>query len=109
MQAIWQMVDAIIISVMTYSCEGWDINKEGKNKHQTITNEALRTILYLPKGTSTTILLNASGDIPIDYIIKRKQRRVAHQRCNQNKPKLMEEENEQSSRTPSQGIDAYSK
>ena len=73
MQAIWQMVEAIIIPIMTYSCEGWDINKEEQNKLQTIFNEALKTILYLPKGTATTILLNETGNIPIEYIIKRKQ------------------------------------
>ena len=73
MQAIWQMVEAIIIPIMTYSCEGWDINKEEQNKLQTIFNEALKTILYLPKGTATTILLSETGNIPIEYIIKRKQ------------------------------------
>ena len=51
MQAIWQMVDAMIIPIMTYSCEGWDIKKKEKNKLQTIFNEALKTILYLPKRT----------------------------------------------------------
>ena len=35
-QAIWQMVDAIIILIMTYSCEGWTTNKEEKNKLQSI-------------------------------------------------------------------------
>ena len=73
MQAIWQMVDAIMIPTMTYPCEGWDINKEEKNKLQTISNEALKTIIYLPKGTPTTILLSETGNIPIEYIIKRKQ------------------------------------
>ena len=28
MKAIWQMVDAIIIPIMTYLCEGWSANKE---------------------------------------------------------------------------------
>ena len=73
MQAIWQMAEAIIIRIMTYSCEGWDINKEEKNKLQTIFNEALKTILYLPKGTPTTILINETGNIPMEYIIKRKR------------------------------------
>ena len=73
MQAIWQMVDAIIVPIMTYSCEGWDTNKEDKNKLQTIFSEAIKTILYLPKGTPTTILLSETGNIPIEYIIKRKQ------------------------------------
>ena len=73
MQAIWQMVDAIIIPIMAYSCEEWNINKEEKNKLQTIFNAARKTILYLPKGTPTTILLSETGNIAIEYIIKRKQ------------------------------------
>ena len=42
-------------------------------KLQTIFNEALKTILYLPQGTPTTILLNETGNLPIEYIIKKKQ------------------------------------
>ena len=73
MKAIWQMVDAIIIPIMTYSCEGWTTNKEEIKKLQTIFNEAMKTILYLPQGTPTTILLNETGNLPIEYIIKKKQ------------------------------------
>ena len=36
MQAIWQMVDAIIIPIMTYACEGWTIGKEENKNPQTI-------------------------------------------------------------------------
>ena len=32
MQAIWQMVDAIIIPIMTYACEDWTIGKEQNKK-----------------------------------------------------------------------------
>ena len=56
-KAIWQMVDATIIPITTYSCEGWSINKEENEKLQSIFNEALKTSLYLPQGTPTTILL----------------------------------------------------
>ena len=73
MKAIWQMVDAITIPIMTYSCEGWTTNKEEIKKLQTIFNEAMKTILYLPQGTPTTILLNETGNLPIEYIIKKKQ------------------------------------
>ena len=67
------MVDAIIIPIITYSCEGWSINKEENKKLQSIFNEALKIILYLPQGTPTTILLNETGNLPIEYIIKKKQ------------------------------------
>ena len=73
MKAVWQMVDAIIIPIMTYACEGWTLNKEEQKKLESIFNEALKTILYLPNGTHTTILLNVTGNYPIEYIKKKKQ------------------------------------
>ena len=33
----------------------------------------MKTILYLPQGTPTTILLNETGNLPIEYMIKKKQ------------------------------------
>ena len=72
MQAVWQMVDAVIIPITTYACEGWTINKEEKNKLQSIFNDSLKTLLHLPKGTPTTILLNETGNIPIEYLLKKK-------------------------------------
>ena len=73
MQAIWQMVDAIIIPIMTYACEGWTTNKEENKRLQRIFNETIKTLLFLPKGTPTTILLNETGNIPIEYTIKIKK------------------------------------
>ena len=73
MKAVWQMVDAIIIPIMTYACEGWTLNKEEQKKLQSIFNEALKTILYLSNGTPTTIILNETGNYAIEYIIKKKQ------------------------------------
>ena len=73
MKAVWQMVDAIIIPIMTYACEGWPLNKQEQTKLQSIFNEALKTILYLPNSTPTTILLNETGNHPIEYIIRKKQ------------------------------------
>ena len=73
MQAIWQMVDAIIIPIMTYACEGWTTNKEENKRLQCIFNETIKTLLFLPKGTPTTILLNETGNIPLEYTIKIKK------------------------------------
>ena len=73
MQAIWQMVDAIIIPIMTYACEGWTIGKEENKKPQTIFNEVIKTLLYLPKGIPTMILLNETGYMPVEYTIMRKK------------------------------------
>ena len=66
------MVDAIIIPILTYACEGWTLNKEEKKKLQSIFKEAMKTLLCLPKGTPTTILLNEMGNIPLEYTIKKK-------------------------------------
>ena len=73
MKAVWQMVDAIVIPILTYACEAWTPNKVEITKLQTIFNEALKTILSLPKGTPTTILLNETGNYPIELTIKKKK------------------------------------
>ena len=73
MKAVWQMVDAILIPILTYACEAWTPGKEEITKLQTIFNEALKTILSLPKGTPTTILLNETGNYPIELTIKKKK------------------------------------
>ena len=85
MQAIWQMVDAIIIPIMTYACERWTTNKEENKSLQCIFNEALKTLLFLPKGTPTTILLNETGKTPIKYTIKIKKILQATKRIDQMK------------------------
>ena len=109
MQAIWQMVDAVIIPIITYACEGWTINKEENNKLQSIFNDSLKTLLHLPKGTPTTILLNETGNIPIEYLLKKKtnppgqkdsndEGRITCKRHNRRQIKLMEEKNRRSSK-----------
>ena len=108
MKAVWQMVDAIIIPIITYACEGWTLNKEEQRKLQSIFNEALKTILYLPNGTPTTILLNETGNYPIEYTIKKKTsltcqanrqhaKWIPHQRCHLIKKQWMEKRNKQNS------------
>ena len=70
MKAIWQMVDAIIIPIITYSCEGWTTNKEEIKK---TTKYFQRSTKHHPLPTPrdpTTILLNRTGNIPIEYIIE---------------------------------------
>ena len=67
------MVDAIVIQILTYACEAGTTSKEKLNKRQAIINEAIKTILSLPKGTTTTILLNETGKYPIELTIKKKK------------------------------------
>ena len=73
MHTVWQMVDTIIILILTYSYEGWTHTKDETRKLQSIFNETLKTILYLPQGTPTTILLYATGNVPVEQTIKKKQ------------------------------------
>ena len=41
MEVVWQMVDATLIPILTYACEGWAPNKEEENEVQAIFNEAI--------------------------------------------------------------------
>ena len=62
-KTIWQLIDATIIPILIYAAEGWNYTNEKieKKNPQTIFNEALKTILFLPQGTPTTLLLNETG------------------------------------------------
>ena len=73
MKAEWQVVNAILIPILTYACEAWTLDKEEENKLQAIFDEAIKTIISLPKGTPTTILLHDTGNYPIELTIKNKK------------------------------------
>ena len=85
MKAIWQLVHATIIPILTYAAEGWNYTKDEIEKTQTIFNEALKTILFLPQGTPTTILLNETGHPAIEDIIKKKIIMQSHRLINMKK------------------------
>ena len=63
----------IMIPMMTYACEGWTTNKEENKRRQRTFNETIKTLLCVPKGTPTTIVLNDTGNIPTEYTIKEKK------------------------------------
>ena len=86
MKAIWQLVDATMIPILTYAAEGWNYTKEEIEKKKTISNGALKTITFLPQGTPTTFLLNETGYPPIEGIIKKKRIMQAHRLINMKKP-----------------------
>ena len=88
MEAIWQLVDSIIIPILTYGAEGWDPSKTDTQQIQTIMNNALKTILFLPKQTPTSILLAETGYIPVEKIIKKKRIMQAHRIHNKKGPSL---------------------
>ena len=91
MKAIWQLVDATIIPILTYAAEGWNYTKKEIEKTQTIFNEALKTILFLPQGTPTTILLNETGYPAVEDIIKKKRIMQAHRLINMKKKTLIKQ------------------
>ena len=72
MYAIWQLVDCAIISILTYGAEGWNPSKGEYEQLQTIFNNVIKTILYLPQGTPTTIMLAEIGLKPVKMIQKKK-------------------------------------
>ena len=85
MQAIWQLTDAVIIPNITYGAESWDATKKEIKEIQKILNNCLKTILRLPQGTPTHILLAETGYLPIQYYIYKK--RIMQWHRIQKKPK----------------------
>ena len=84
MEAVWQLVDSIIIPILTYGAEGWEPSKTELQQLQTIMNKALKTLLFLPQQTPTGILLQETGYLPIERVIKKKRvmqaRRILHKK-----------------------------
>ena len=73
MQAIWQLTDAVITPIITYGAESWDATKKEIEEILKILNNCLKTILCLPQGTPTQILLAETGCLPIQYYIYKKR------------------------------------
>ena len=61
MEAVWQLVDSIIIPILTYGAWGWDFTNTEHQQIQTILYKALKTLLYLPQQKLTTILPSETG------------------------------------------------
>ena len=73
LKAIWQLVDSKIIPMLAYACESWIHIKDEKAKIQTILKGVIESILYLPKGIPTTIILCDTGRIPMEHAITKQQ------------------------------------
>ncbi len=89
MRAIWELVETTIIPIITYAAEGWTWNKGERKKAQTLFNQSLKTILHLPKGTPTTILLAETGFQPIEHIVNKKRIMQAQRIKNKHEEKLV--------------------
>ena len=78
MQAIWQMVEATIIPILTYGAEGWSLTQKEEWQIQSAFNKALKTVLALPMATPNNILLAETGFLPIKYLVNKKKIMQAH-------------------------------
>ena len=72
MVAVWQLMEATIIPIITYDSDAWVPTKKETEQLETIFNKALKTILHLPQQTPTSLFLAETGNIPIELIIKKK-------------------------------------
>ena len=72
MKAIWQLIESVIIPIITYGSEGWNPRKCEIEKLEKIFNKALKTVLGVPAATPTAILLGETGFIPIELVINKK-------------------------------------
>ena len=88
MEAVWQLVDSIIIPILTYGAEGWDPTNIELEQIQTILNKALKFLLYLPQQTLTIILLSETGYIPTERMIKKERIMQAHRILHKKSPSL---------------------
>ena len=72
MAAIWELVETIIIPIITYGSESWEPKKKEMTQIEAIFNKTLKTILQLPDQTPTATLLAETGFIPIELVVKKK-------------------------------------
>ena len=88
MEAVWQLVDSIIIPILTYGAEGWDPTKTELQQLQTIMNKALKPYCSYPQQTPTSFLLQEAGYLPIERMIKKKRVMQAHRILHKKGPSL---------------------
>ena len=70
MQAIWQLIEASIIPMLTYTSESWNPTKKELDEIQTIFNKVLVEVIRVPDSTPTTILLHETGFLPMEKIVE---------------------------------------
>ena len=71
--AIWELVETVIIPIITYGSESWEPKKKEMTQIEAIFNKTLKTILQLPDQTPTATLLAETGFIPIELVVKNKK------------------------------------
>ena len=72
MEAIWQLVDSIIIPIKTSGAEGWIASDKDTEQLPKIVNKTIKTLLSVPQSNSTILLLAKTGFYLIDLIINKK-------------------------------------
>ena len=69
MEAIWKMINACIIPIMTYACETWEPNKTEMKKLKQILDNILKRILKTPTGTPTETIYIETGFYDFETIM----------------------------------------
>ena len=78
------MAETILIPIFTYGAESWDLLKKEAEQVQTIFNKAIKTIMFLPNATPTSILLAETGFGPIEQNNRRESCKQEEYQRNQN-------------------------
>ena len=85
MAAIWELVETVIIPIITYGSESWEPKKKERTQIKAIFNKTLKTILQLPDQTPTATLLAETGFIAIELVVKKEKNHACKQSTNQRK------------------------
>ena len=91
MAAIWELVETIIIPIITYRSESWVPKKKEIAQIETIFNKALKTILQLPDQTPTAILLAETGFLTIEINVNKKKIMHANRVLTKEEPGLIQQ------------------
>ena len=91
MAAIWELVETIIIPIITYGSESWEPKKKEIAQIETIFNKALKTILQLPDQTPTAILLAETGFLTIEMNVNKKKIMHANRVLTKEEPGLIQQ------------------
>ena len=91
MEAIWELVETIMIPIITYGSESWEPKKKEIAQIDTIFNKALKTILQLPDQTPTAILLAETGFLTIEMNVNKKKIMHANRVLTKEEPGLIQQ------------------
>ena len=72
MEVIWQLIESIVIPIITYGSESWNPSKTEYGRLERILHKALKITLGVPQTTPTTILMTETAFLSIELMINKK-------------------------------------